>query len=133
MRANNSHRFFRHVHLYFPILCQPRFLGTYYSDRGRIPLGLLAGIYYSALQFWTFDDDLCVRQPPDSEPLFQIAYNELIRMAHSPTLECLQTALLLLQKRPSDASVADSPFMWCLMSIAYSVAQALALNQDSTR
>lgn len=98
----------------------------------KIATNLLAAIYGHALPFCIFDDQLCVDvyTPPSADALFRIAWDASSPQYHTPSLSIVQTLLLLVQRRPTNKHVADTPFKWILMTNAVSIAQALGLNLD---
>lgn len=98
----------------------------------RIATNLLAAIYGHALPFCIFDDQLCVDvyTPPSADELFGIAWNASSAEYHTPSLSVVQTLLLLVQRRPTNKYVADTPYKWILMTNAVSIAQSLGLNLD---
>lgn len=104
--------------------------GDYDTDLIATPL--LAAIYGHALPFCIFDDQLCVDvyTPPSADALFKLAWSACMPMYHTPCLAVVQTLLLLVQRRPTNKHVADTPFKWILMTDAVSISQALGLNMD---
>lgn len=101
-------------------------------DPEAFPTWLLAAVYGHALPFCIFDDQLCVEvyTPPSPDSLFKIAGSAVQPNYHTPSLSVIQTLLLLVQRRPTNKHVADTPFKWTLMTDAVSIAQSLGLNLD---
>lgn len=97
-----------------------------------MPTWLLAAVYGHALPYCTFDDQLCleVYTPPSADSLFRIAWSAVQPNYHTPSLSVVQTLLLLVQRRPTNKHVADTPVKWTMMSDAVSIAQSLGLNLD---
>ncbi|OJD40659.1 fungal specific transcription factor domain protein [Diplodia corticola] len=124
--------FFRYVQPYFPVLSHERIVRTADCDPGAIPTCLLAAIYGHALPFCVFDDRLCVQvyQPPSPDDLFQLAWQSALPQYHTPSLSVVQTLLLLVQRRPTNRHVADTPFKWTMMAEIFALAQTLGLNID---
>jgi len=120
------------VQPYFPILSKERSNRDDRYDPDSIATPLLAAIYGHALSFCIFDDQLCVDvyTPPSPDTLFTLAWLACVPGFHTPSLAIVQTLLLLVQRRPTNKHVADTPFKWLLMSNAVSIAQALGLNLD---
>ncbi|KAB2574569.1 putative transcriptional regulatory protein [Lasiodiplodia theobromae] len=124
--------FFRYVQPYFPVLSYERIVRTMDCDPSTIPTCLLAAIYGHALPFCVFDDRLCVEvyKPPSSDDLFQLAWQSALPQYHTPSLSVVQTLLLLVQRRPTNRHVADTPFKWTMMAEIFALAQTLGLNID---
>ncbi|KAL1301567.1 hypothetical protein AAFC00_005803 [Neodothiora populina] len=124
--------FFRYIQPYFPILSRERSMRDGEFDPDRIATPLLAAIYGHALPFCIFDDQLCVEvyTPPSPDALFTLAWTACIPQFHIPSLAVVQTLLLLVQRRPTNRHVADTPFKWIIMTNAVSISQALGLNLD---
>lgn len=59
-----------------------------------------------------------------------IAWQSAVPNFHTPSLSVVQALLLLVQRRPTNKHVADTPAKWVMMSTAVSIAQALGLNVD---
>ncbi|KEQ72559.1 fungal-specific transcription factor domain-containing protein [Aureobasidium namibiae CBS 147.97] len=124
--------FFRFVQPYFPVLSRERSLDNGDYSPGTMPTWLLAAVYGHALPYCTFDDQLCleVYTPPSADSLFRIAWSAVQPNYHTPSLSVVQTLLLLVQRRPTNKHVADTPFKWTMMTDAVSIAQSLGLNLD---
>ncbi|GAB7353496.1 hypothetical protein MBLNU459_g3945t1 [Dothideomycetes sp. NU459] len=124
--------FFKYVQPYFPVLSRERSMRDNDYEPDRIATNLLAAIYGHALPFCIFDDQLCVDvyTPPSADALFRIAWDASRQEYHTPSLSVVQTLLLLVQRRPTNKHVADTPFKWVLMTNAVSIAQTLGLNLD---
>jgi hypothetical protein len=101
-------------------------------DPEAFPTWLLAAVYGHALPFCIFDDQLCVDvyTPPSVDSLFQIAWSAVQPNYHTPSLSVVQTLLLLVQRRPTNKHVADTPAKWTMVTDAVSIAQSLGLNLD---
>jgi hypothetical protein len=101
-------------------------------DPGAFPVWLLAAVYGHALPFCIFDDQLCVEvyTPPSTDSLFRIAWSAVQPNYHTPSLSIVQTLLLLVQRKPTNKHVADTPVKLTMMSDAVSIAQSLGLNLD---
>jgi hypothetical protein len=127
-------RFFRFVQPYFPILSQVRSMRNGHFDPEVFPTSLLAAVYGHALPFCIFDDQLCVEvyTPPSTDSLFRIAWSAAQLNFHTPSLSVVQTILLLVQRRPTNKHVADTPVKWTMVANAVSIAQSLGLNLDPT-
>ena len=128
--------FYKYVQPYFPVLSQE---GDSYmrDDRGvrdpnAITTCLLAAIYGHALPFCAWDERLCVDvyTPPSPEALFRIAWHSAQAMCHTPNLAVVQTFLLMVQRRPTNKHVSDTPFKGIIWTNAVSIAQSLGLNRD---
>lgn len=98
----------------------------------KIQTCVLAAIYGHALPFCIFDEQLCIEvyTPPSSDALFKIAYNDAMQRCHTPCLAVVQTLLLMVQRRPTNRHVADTPMKGVMMASCVSIAQALGLNMD---
>lgn len=125
------HLFYRYVQPYFPILSSSR------DDEGArkpssVPTCLLAAIYGHALAFCAWDDKLCVEVNtlPSADALFRVAWLSVLPLLHTPSLAALQTLLLLVQRRPTNKHVSDTPFKGFITNAAVSIAQTLGLNRD---
>lgn len=103
-------------------------------DPEAFPTWLLAAVYGHALPFCLFDDQLCVDvyTPPSADSLFQIAWSAVQPNFHTPSLSVVQTLLLLVQRKPTNKHVADTPVKWTMVTNAVSIAQSLGLNLDPT-
>ncbi|KAG9853795.1 hypothetical protein KCU98_g2273, partial [Aureobasidium melanogenum] len=126
--------FFRFVQPYFPILSRERSMNNGDYDPEAFPTWLLAAVYGHALPFCIFDDQLCVDvyTPPSVDSLFQIAWSAVQPNYHTPSLSVVQTLLLIVQRRPTNKHVADTPAKWTMVTDAVSIAQSLGLNLDPT-
>ncbi|KAI5203956.1 hypothetical protein E4T39_03884 [Aureobasidium subglaciale] len=126
--------FFRFVQPYFPILSRERSMSGGVYDPEVFPTWLLAAVYGHALPFCIFDDQLCVEvyTPPSTDSLFRIAWSATHPNYHTPSLSVVQTLLLLVQRRPTNKHVADTPVKWTMVTDAVSIAQSLGLNLDPT-
>ncbi|THV81988.1 hypothetical protein D6D29_04970 [Aureobasidium pullulans] len=126
--------FFRFVQPYFPILSRERSMSNGEYDPDCFPTWLLAAVYGHALPFCIFDDQLCVEvyTPPSTDSLFRIAWSATHPNYHTPSLSVVQTLLLLVQRRPTNKHVADTPVKWTMVTDAVSIAQSLGLNLDPT-
>ncbi|KAK3112925.1 hypothetical protein LTR53_010265, partial [Teratosphaeriaceae sp. CCFEE 6253] len=129
--------FFRYVQPYFPVLTREG-RGERDADGIREPRGIatciLAAIYGHALPFCAWDEKLCVEvyTPPSADALFRLAWLACQPLMHTPSLAVLQTVLLLVQRRPTNKHVSDTPFKRVMMTVAVSVAQSLGLDRDPT-
>ncbi|EMC98539.1 hypothetical protein BAUCODRAFT_66783 [Baudoinia panamericana UAMH 10762] len=127
--------FFKYVQPYFPLLTREGRQERDESgirDLNSIPTCILAAIYGHALPFCAWDEKLCVEvyTPPSADALFRIAWQACWPCIHTPSLAVLQTILLLVQRRPTNKYVSDTPMKWVMMNTAVSVAQALGLHRD---
>jgi len=124
--------FYKYVQPYFPILRRKDVTGS--REPKDVPPCVLAAIYGHALPFCTWDEKLCVEvyTPPSADALFKIAWQACQALLHTPNIAVMQTLLLLVQRRPTNKHVSDTPFKWVMMTTAVSVAQALGLNRDPT-
>ncbi|KAF2724652.1 hypothetical protein K431DRAFT_217282 [Polychaeton citri CBS 116435] len=128
--------FYKYVQPYFPILSREQYHRSTSTaeilDTSHIPTCILAAIYGHALPYCTWDEKLCVQvyTPPSADSLFRIAWLACLADLHTPTLAVLQTLLLLVQRRPTNKHVTDTPFKWIMMTTAVSIAQTLGLNRD---
>ena len=128
--------FYKYVQPYFPVLSREG--GNYPRDEdgvrepSSVTTCLLAAIYGHALPFCAWDEKLCVEvyTPPSADALFRIAWHATIPMLHTPCLAALQTLLLLVQRRPTNKHVSDTPFKGVMMTTAVSIAQSLGINRD---
>jgi hypothetical protein len=128
--------FYKYVQPYFPVLSREG--GNYPRDEdgvrepATVTTCLLAAIYGHALPFCAWDEKLCVEvyTPPSADALFRIAWNATLGILHTPSLAALQTLLLLVQRRPTNKHVSDTPFKGVMMTTAVSIAQSLGINRD---
>lgn len=128
--------FYKYVQPYFPILSRDG--GSWMRDANgvrepsNIETCVLAAIYGHALPFCAWDEQLCVDvyTPPSPEELFRIAWHAAQAMCHTPNLAVVQTFLLMVQRRPTNKHVSDTPFKGIMWTNAVSIAQALGLNRD---
>ncbi|KAJ0300972.1 hypothetical protein COL516b_008149 [Colletotrichum fioriniae] len=97
-----------------------------------MPICLLAAIYGHALPFCVFDDILCVDVDnlPSADHLFRLAWISALSEFHTPSLATVQTMLLMIQRRPTNKHVADTPFKWTMLADTVALAQCLGLNLD---
>lgn len=102
------------------------------EDPSQLPTCLAAAIYGHALPFCVFDDKLCVDvyTPPSADRLFELAWKAALPRFHTPSLATLQTMLLLIQRRPTNRHVADTPFKWVMLADTVALSQCLGLNLD---
>lgn len=126
--------FYRFVQPYFPVLSRShgRLDENGICDPSSVPTCILAAIYGHALPFCPWDERLCVDvyTPPSADALFRIAWLACQPEFHTPSLSVLQTLLLLVQRRPTNKHVSDTPFKWVIMTSAVAIAQTLGLNRD---
>lgn len=124
--------FYKYVQPYFPILSREDGQGA--REPKDLPPCVLAAIYGHALPFCPWDEKLCVEvyTPPSADALFKIAWLSCQPLLHTPNIPVMQTLLLLVQRRPTNRHVSDTPFKWVIMTTAVSIAQALGLNRDPT-
>ena len=128
--------FYKYVQPYFPVLSREG--GNYARDEdgvrepSSVSTCLLAAIYGHALPFCAWDEKLCVEvyTPPSADALFRIAWLACLPMLHTPSLATLQSLLLLVQRRPTNKHVSDTPFKGVMMTSAVSIAQSLGINRD---
>jgi hypothetical protein len=105
------------------------------ANISKLPTHLLAAVYALSLQFWHYDDHLCVIKAynrPPANKIWRIAYEEILRDIHTPRLSVLQACLLYLQKQraPQDSAAADTPFRWSFMAYTVGLATSLGLHID---
>ncbi|KAH7034257.1 fungal-specific transcription factor domain-containing protein [Macrophomina phaseolina] len=124
--------FFRYVYPYFPVLSRERIMRDLDCEPSSIKTSLLAAIYGHSLPFCTFDEKLCVNVPtlPSADDLFKLAWQSTLPDYHTPSLSTVQALLLLVQRRPTNRHVADTPFKWTMMAEIYALTQALGLNVE---
>ncbi|KAJ0357524.1 hypothetical protein COL154_010005 [Colletotrichum chrysophilum] len=124
--------FWRYVQPYFPILSMEYIMQDNNGDPSTLPTSLAAAIYGHALPFCVFDDKLCVDvyTPPSADRLFKLAWMAALSQFHTPSLATVQTMLLLIQRRPTNRHVADTPFKWVMLADTVALAQCLGLNLD---
>ncbi|KAH0429136.1 fungal specific transcription factor domain protein [Colletotrichum camelliae] len=124
--------FWRYVQPYFPILSVECIMHDKNGDPSTLPTSLAAAIYGHALPFCVFDDKLCVDvyTPPSADRLFKLAWMAALSQFHTPSLATVQTMLLLIQRRPTNRHVADTPFKWVMLADTVALAQCLGLNLD---
>lgn len=128
--------FCKYVQPYFPVLSREGGVYTRDHDGVRDPSSIatcvLAAIYGHALPFCAWDEQLCidVYTPPSAEALFRIAWYSAQSMCHTPNLAVVQTLLLMVQRRPTNKHVSDTPFKAIMWTNAVSIAQSLGLNRD---
>ncbi|KAF6812067.1 fungal specific transcription factor domain protein [Colletotrichum sojae] len=126
--------FWRYVQPYFPVLSVEHTIQEQDGDPSQLPTCLAATIYGHALPFCVFDDKLCVDvyTPPSADRLFELAWKAVLPRFHTPSLATLQTMLLLIQRRPTNRHVADTPFKWVMLADTVALSQCLGLNLDPT-
>ncbi|OHW91413.1 fungal specific transcription factor domain-containing protein [Colletotrichum incanum] len=126
--------FWRYVQPYFPILSRERTIQDAHREPSELPTCLLAAIYGHALPFCVFDDRLCVDVDtlPSADRLFRLAWMAALSQFHTPSLAVVQTMLLMIQRRPTNKHVADTPFKWVMLADTVALAQCLGLNLDPT-
>ncbi|KAH7020741.1 fungal-specific transcription factor domain-containing protein [Microdochium trichocladiopsis] len=126
--------FWRYVQPYFPVLSREHTIQGIDSEPSALPTCLLAAIYGHALPFCVFDDKLCVDVDilPSADHLFKLAWMAALAQFHTPSLAVVQTMLLMIQRRPTNKHVADTPFKWIMLADTVALAQCLGLNLDPT-
>jgi hypothetical protein len=126
--------FYQFVQPYFPILSRShgKLDEQGVCEPSSVPTCILAAIYGHALPFCAWDERLCVDvyTPPSADALFRVAWLACQTEFHTPSLAVLQTILLLVQRRPTNKHVSDTPFKWVMMTSAVAIAQTLGLNRD---
>lgn len=129
------HLYYKYVQPYFPILTREDGLPRDESgvrEPKYVPTCVLAATYGHALPFCSWDEKLCVEvyTPPSADSMFRIAWLTVQPLLHTPTLAVLKTLLLLVQRKPTNKHVADTPFKWLISNLAVGVAQTLGINRD---
>ncbi|KAJ6441441.1 putative transcriptional regulatory protein C25B8.11 [Purpureocillium lavendulum] len=97
------------------------------------PTHLLAAVYAVAVPFAMHDDKLCIDLAYDAFPystLSQVLNTALATDLHSPSLETVQTLLLLVLRPPSNPLVSDASHRWNLMGNLVTVAVNVGLHLD---
>lgn len=99
------------------------------------PPYLLAAIYAAALQFWAYDDHLCVEkiyQKPSSDDLWKIVFDGITLDMHSPSLATISAALLYINKPRNEFQnvVADTPWVWSFMGSIVALSTSLGLHLE---
>lgn len=126
--------FYKYVQPYFPVLSRShgQTAENGACEPSSVPTCILAAIYGHALPFCAWDEKLCidVYTPPSADALFRIAWLASLPMLHTPSLAVLQTLLLLVQRRPTNKHVSDTPFKWVIMTTAVSIAESLGITRD---
>jgi hypothetical protein len=126
--------FYQFIQPYFPVLSRNhgRLDEHGVCEPNSVPTCILAAIYGHALPYCAWDERLCVDvyTPPSADALFRIAWLACQPEFHTPSLSVLQTLLLLVQRRPTNKHVSDTPFKWIIMTSAVAIAQTLGLNRD---
>ncbi|WYZ39511.1 hypothetical protein EsH8_III_001425 [Colletotrichum jinshuiense] len=126
--------FWRYVQPYFPVVSREYIIRELDGEPSAVPTCLLAAIYGHALPFCVFDDKLCVDVDtlPSADHLFRLAWMAALSQFHTPSLATVQTMLLMIQRRPTNKHVADTPFKWVMLADTVALAQCLGLNLDPT-
>ncbi|KAK2046670.1 fungal-specific transcription factor domain-containing protein [Colletotrichum somersetense] len=126
--------FWRYIQPYFPVLSKEQMIQETDTKQSSLPTCLLAAIYGHALPFCVFDDKLCVDVDtlPSADRLFKLAWMAALSLFHTPSLAVVQTMLLMIQRRPTNKHVADTPFKWVMLADTVALAQCLGLNLDPT-
>ncbi|KAK2016271.1 fungal-specific transcription factor domain-containing protein [Colletotrichum eremochloae] len=126
--------FWKYIQPYFPILSSEQMMQETDTEPSSLPTCLLAAIYGHALPFCVFDDKLCVDVDtlPSADRLFKLAWMAALSRFHTPSLAVVQTMLLMIQRRPTNKHVADTPFKWVMLADTVALAQCLGLNLDPT-
>jgi hypothetical protein len=126
--------FYQFVQPYFPILSRSHGKLDEHGvcEPSSVPTCILAAIYGHALPFCAWDERLCVDvyTPPSADALFRLAWLACQTKFHTPSLAVLAAILLLVQRRPTNKHVSDTPFKWVMMTSAVAIAQTLGLNRD---
>ncbi|OHF02526.1 fungal specific transcription factor domain-containing protein [Colletotrichum orchidophilum] len=124
--------FWKYIQPYFPVVSKEHTIRGLSSSPSAMPTCLLAAIYGHALPFCVFDDVLCVDVDtlPSADHLFKLAWMAALSEFHTPSLATVQTMLLMIQRRPTNRHVADTPFKWTMLADTVALAQCLGLNLD---
>ncbi|KXH35366.1 fungal specific transcription factor [Colletotrichum simmondsii] len=124
--------FWKYVQPYFPVVSKEHTVQNLNGSPSAMPICLLAAIYGHALPFCVFDDILCVDVDtlPSADHLFKLAWMAALSEFHTPSLATVQTMLLMIQRRPTNKHVADTPFKWTMLADTVALAQCLGLNLD---
>ncbi|KAL1583386.1 hypothetical protein WHR41_08038 [Cladosporium halotolerans] len=129
--------FYKFVQPYFPVLSRSHWQldENGICEPSSVPTCILAAIYGHALPFCAWDERLCVDvyTPPSADALFRLAWLACQPELHTPSLAVLQTMLLLVQRRPTNKHVSDTPFKWIMMTSAVAIAQTLGINRDPSK
>ena len=121
----------RFVEPCFSILA-PDQIPTAIDEIDNLSLALLAGICASSLPFALHEDALYPILPslPKSERLYRISWSLYCQQLHSPSLETLQTCLVLQHNLPTNPVLSDTAFKWSQMASAVAIAQTIGLHRD---
>ncbi|KAG7925273.1 hypothetical protein KL925_004288 [Ogataea polymorpha] len=119
--------FFRHVNPFFPVFSRGRFYYSVHQDTNGFEFSLLSSMFSLALDWWTFDPELCMKDKPDVESLLEFTRSSITREMSQPRYGTLQACLLLSQKRPVNG---DCSFVCSILSIGVALAQSKGLNVD---
>lgn len=94
------------------------------SHRESIP-PLLAAVYISALNWWSYSSELVGQDKPKLEELEAIAFHSLTSSSSRPKLSTVQAGLLLLQNPRRHSA-------WQLTTQLVAIGQDLGLHRDCT-
>ena len=124
--------FFKNVQPSFPIFSRNGDDGDSTWEPQNISPCVLAAIYGHALPFFHRDEKFAVHvhAPHSPDALFRIARLSCLSMLELPNVSVVQTLLLLLQWRHSNAHGSNISFKWALMGMTVSITQAMGLNRD---
>ena len=102
------------------------------DDIDKLSLALLAAICATSLPFALHEAALYPILPslPRSERLYRISWSLYCQQLHSPTLETLQTCLILQHNLPINPVLSDTAFKWSQMASAVAIAQTIGLHRD---
>lgn len=104
-------------------------------DAESSPTHLLAAIYAIAVPLVMYDDQVYIELVYDAFPypaLSQVLNTALAAELHSPNLETVQTALLLVVRPSSDPVVSDASYRWSMMGSLVTAAVNIGLHLDPT-
>ncbi|GJN78874.1 hypothetical protein PLIIFM63780_002385 [Purpureocillium lilacinum] len=113
----------------------PIFSSAAMPDPETSPAHLLAAVYAIAVPFAMHDDKLCIDLAYDAFPystLSQVLNTSLAPDLHSPSLETVQTVLLLVLWPSSNLLVSDASHQWNLMGALVAAAINVGLHLDPT-
>ncbi|RDW90988.1 hypothetical protein BP5796_02153 [Coleophoma crateriformis] len=128
--------FFKYIYPVFPILSKSWYASIIKSPDAlfSLPIGLLAAICGTTMQFAIFDIDIDLDPGYEQETiecLWALVHRELQKDTQVPSLTSLQTLLLFIHKMPKLPSLDDSFLLSQYLGQCVSMTHALGLHVEA--
>ncbi|KAI1265961.1 hypothetical protein F5Y18DRAFT_426473 [Xylariaceae sp. FL1019] len=129
----------RLVRLYFllvqpayPILYQQDFMQRWSASYRNISPSLLGAVYLKAIDWWSYDSELSLRESPDTTKLRNLTLQAIERSYHRPRLSSIASLLIFLHCTAEEPLTPSHTFLRSLTAQMLAVAEAIGLHLDAS-